>query len=110
MSEYHAAGSPAGAYMLRKGSYKYHYYVGMRPELFNLETDPEETEDLAQDDNYQDILIDLEHSLCNILDPEAVDAGTKAAQVALVEQYGGREKAWNIGKFGATPVPGKSDE
>ena len=34
--------------MLRKGKYKYHYYVGYRPELFDLKADPEELHDLAE--------------------------------------------------------------
>ena len=28
LSQYHAFASPTGGYMLRKGKYKYHYYVG----------------------------------------------------------------------------------
>src|SRR5690606_18676501 len=42
LSEYHAAGSNSAGFMLRKGRWKYHYYVGFRPELFDLENDPEE--------------------------------------------------------------------
>ena len=39
----------SAAFMLRRGRYKYHYYVGFEPELFDLELDPEETTDLAGD-------------------------------------------------------------
>ena len=39
-SEYHAAGSITGAFMVRHGSFKYVYYVGMPPQLFDLEADP----------------------------------------------------------------------
>ncbi|WP_089721059.1 sulfatase-like hydrolase/transferase, partial [Candidatus Entotheonella palauensis] len=35
-SEYHAAGSPSGSFMVRKGRYKYIHYVGYAPELFDL--------------------------------------------------------------------------
>ena len=48
MSEYHAAGAAAAAFMIRLGSFKYVHYVGMPPQLFNLATDPRETRDLAR--------------------------------------------------------------
>ena len=35
-SEYHAFASPSAAFMLRNGRYKYNYYVGYEPELFDL--------------------------------------------------------------------------
>ena len=40
MSEYHAAGATTGAFMIRKGSFKYVHYVGMPPQLFDLESRP----------------------------------------------------------------------
>ena len=48
-SEYHGAGSPSAVYMLRMGKYKYIFYLGYSPELFNLELDPEEEENLGLD-------------------------------------------------------------
>jgi len=47
MSEYHASGAATGVFMIRKGRYKYVHYVGMPPQLFNLDTDPQETRDLG---------------------------------------------------------------
>ncbi len=47
-SEYHAVGATAGMYMLRDGRCKYVHYVGHRPQLFDLETDPHEATDLGQ--------------------------------------------------------------
>ena len=49
ISEYHATGSVAGAYMLRFGQWKYCHYVGARPQLFDLDADPEELADVADD-------------------------------------------------------------
>lgn len=40
--EYHAASSPSGSFMIRQGRFKYIYYVGYRPELFDLTADPED--------------------------------------------------------------------
>jgi len=110
LSEYHAVGSISGAFMIRKGRYKYHYYVGMPPELFDLERDPEETVDLAQDPQFKDVLAKMEQALRQFLDPEAADARAKTAQAELIASYGGREKAIGMGAIGATPVPGKGDE
>ena len=105
-SEYHAVGSNSGGYMLRKGSWKYHYYVGYPPELFNLDADPEEANDLAADPAYGGRLAKMEAELRKICDPEAVDKLAKEDQGALIAKHGGREKARFVGAPGATPPPG----
>jgi choline-sulfatase len=110
LSEYHAVGSVSGAYMARKGRFKYHYYAGLPPELFDLENDPEETIDLANDSSYEPVLKNLERELRRFLDPEAVDAKAKADQAELVRQFGGRDKAFRTGSKGATPAPGQESE
>jgi len=43
LSEYHAAGAATGAFMIRKGPFKYIHYVGMSPQLLDLDADPQET-------------------------------------------------------------------
>ena len=48
-SEYHAVGSDTGAFMFRRGRWKYHHYVRFAPELFDLGSDPEELRNLAAD-------------------------------------------------------------
>jgi choline-sulfatase len=107
-SEYHAASSPTGAYMLRKGKYKFIYYVDYSPELFDLEIDPEETTNLADSIEYEKIVKEYEVLLRYICDPEAVDRQAKEDQNILIEKFGGREKALNMGTPGATPVPGQN--
>lgn len=104
-SEFHAVGSEAAAYMLADARYKYHYYVGMRPELFDLERDPEELNDVAADPAYAEVLASFEAKLRARLDPEAVDAAAKADQARLVASFGGREAALKTGTPAATPVP-----
>ena len=47
LCEYHAAGAATGAFMIRKGPFKYVYYAGMPAQLFDLDADPQETRDLA---------------------------------------------------------------
>lgn len=96
--------------MLRKGRYKYHYYVGYRPELYDLENDPEETVDLASDPDHEGVLAEMEALLRKRLDPEEVDRRAKADQDRLIERHGGPEKALAVGAPGATPVPGYGHE
>lgn len=110
LSQYHAFASPTGGYMLRKGRYKYHYYVGHGPELFDLENDPEESVDLAVDPSYAGVLVEMEAHLREQLDPEAVDRRAKADQRRLIERHGGPEMALRVGAPGATPVPGYDHE
>jgi choline-sulfatase len=110
LSEYHAVGSVSGAYMLRQGRFKYHYYVGLQPELFDLANDPEETVDLANDTGHATILKNLEQKLREYLDPEETDAKAKADQAELIRRFGGREKALHKGTKGATPAPGQGSE
>jgi choline-sulfatase len=105
-SEYHAVGSPSAGFMLARGRFKYHYYVGYPPELFDLDADPEEARDLATDPAYAPVLREFEGALRARLDPEAVDRRAKDDQNALVERCGGRERALRLGPPGATPVPG----
>lgn len=105
LSEYHAIGSEAAAYLLADGRYTYHAYVGHRPELFDLHEDPDETCDLAADPAHAATLARFEAQLRTRLDPEAVDRQAKADQRALIERFGGREAALNTGTPGATPVP-----
>jgi choline-sulfatase len=104
-SEYHAVGSPSGAFMLRKGRWKYHEYIGYEPELFDLDSDPDETVNRAADASCSAILYDLRRALQAIVDPEIADREAKADQRALVERFGGREAAFQLGTEGATPAP-----
>lgn len=105
LSEYHAAGSNTAGFMLRKGRWKYHYYVRFSPELFDLQTDPEELHDLASDPQHASVLVEMEKALRQICDPEALDAQAKADQRAMVERLGGPEMAALMGPTTHTPAP-----
>ena len=104
-SEYHAAGSNTAGFMLRKGRWKYHYYVRFQPELFDLDNDPEELNDLASDPAHVDVLGEMEAELRRICDPEAIDALAKHDQQEMIESFGGIEAASQMGSKGATPAP-----
>ena len=104
-SEYHAAGSNTAGFMVRKGRWKFHYYVRYQPELFDLETDPEELKDLAGDPACARVVREMEAELRRICDPEAVDAMAKHDQLEMIERLGGHEAASKMGAGGATPAP-----
>jgi choline-sulfatase len=104
-SEYHAAGSNSAAYLLRQGRWKYHHYVGFRPELFDLETDPEETVDLAGKPEFAATVEQMHGRLCEICDPLAIDRQAKADQAALIAHHGGPDAAHLLGSSTSTPVP-----
>ena len=104
-SEYHAVGSPSAAYLVRQGRWAYHHYVGYQPELFDEETDPGQTVNLATEPGQASIVAHMESLLRARLDPVAVDRRAKNDQNALVARVGGREAALGLGPDGATPVP-----
>lgn len=108
LTQYHAAGADTGAFMLRHGNLKYLYYVGFRPQLYDLARDPGELRDVSADPEYRDAIKRLETELRSLIDPEAIDARAKADQRAIVERNGGREAVVNKGTFGYTPAPGES--
>ena len=106
-SEYHAIGSASASYMLRNARYKYVYYVGGPPQLFDLQADPEERHDLAAapDREAAALLARFKAELRALLDPEAVDRRAKADQAALVAAHGGREAVLARGTFANSPTP-----
>ena len=53
----------ARAFMIRTEKWKYIYYKGFSPQLFNLERDPNEFEDLGQNQNYEKIRTELKDLL-----------------------------------------------
>jgi arylsulfatase A-like enzyme len=92
-SEYHSNMQPTGSFMLREGPWKYIAYAGYRPQLFNLEEDPDEADDRAQTEPA--IVARMDAALREIVDCEAVDAAAKqmdAAELAV----------WRLGHPGET--------
>lgn len=107
-AEYHAQASRAAAYVLRDGSMKLIYHVGMPAQLFDLAHDPDELNDLAA--VQPAVVARLTQALRAICDPEAVDARAKADQRKWVEYWGGRDAVAGSSQILFTPPPGVSKE
>jgi choline-sulfatase len=108
--EYHGHGSKSGNFALRQGRHKLLYFVDMPPQLFDLEADPGETNDLMQTPAGRSRAAELEAELRKIVDPEAVDARAMADQRAQIERMGGVEACLGHGNYLNNPVPGKPPE
>ena len=104
-SEYHAASSVSGAFMIRKDRWKYIHYEGFDPELFDLENDPEEENNLSNNPKFSRILNQLKTELFKICNPKEVNELAFKDQDDMIEGYGGIEKAKQLGANAATPPP-----
>ncbi len=109
-SEYHGHGSKTGMFAFRRGRYKLLYFVDMPVQVFDLEADPGETNDISGSDEGRRQAAALEAELRTILDPEAVDRRAKADQLAQIERMGGIEACLSKGNYLNNPVPGKEPE
>jgi choline-sulfatase len=89
LSEYHGMGSTTGAFAIRNGPFKYVHYVKYRPQLFDLERDPDEARDLSADRLYAEVLMECEAKLRALLSPEGVDARAKKRQAEQLELTAG---------------------
>jgi choline-sulfatase len=106
LSEYHGMGSTTGAFAIRDGKWKYVHYAKYPPQLFDLDSDPDEISDLADNPRYASVLSQCRAKLYALCDPEEVDRRAKARQAQLLATHGGREAVIARGDLGFTPAPG----
>jgi choline-sulfatase len=66
--------------MLKRGDYKLCHYVGSEPQLFNVNVDPLENDDLASKPEYTARCNEMETVLRAALNPEREDARAKENQ------------------------------
>ncbi len=104
LSEYHGAGSYGGAFMLRMGDYKYIYYVGHQPEVFDIKSDPNELQNLANDPSFKSLVDMLDNALRSIINPESVDEAARSDQKKMLKDVGGIDFVLNRGNYAGTPV------
>ena len=79
-SEYHHMGMLNAGFMLKRGNYKLCHYVGSESQLFNVDIDPLENDDLASKPEYAATRSEMEVALRAVLDPEREDARAKENQ------------------------------
>ena len=106
LSEYHAAGSMCGAFMIRHGQWKYIHYATVPPMLFDLKNDPLELRDLGRDPAFKTVIAECEQVLRKVVDPDAAHRLAMADQKARIEQHGGVEAIKQLGTFRYSPPPG----
>jgi len=70
-SEYHGHGARHSAYMIRKGKWKYIHHVDAPHQLFDMDRDPDELQNVYE--AHPAVAADLERELRLICDPEAED-------------------------------------
>jgi choline-sulfatase len=104
LSEYHAAGSITGTFMIRRPLEVHH--VGFRPEL-TIRADPGETRDLAERPDMAPVLAECWAELRRICDPEAVSAEAFADQRRRIAENGGESAIKERGDYSYTPAPGE---
>ena len=106
-AEYHGTATRSGGYVLRNGPYKLILFVDMPPQLFDLEADPEEAKNLAEEQDYRETLDLMLSRLLQEVDPDKVDRAAKNAQAALIETHGGKNAVLQkMGGFSYSPPPG----
>ena len=104
-SEYHDGGSITGTFMIRTGRWKYIYHVGYPPQLFDLENDPHEVEDLGNNPVYANMCKRCKAKLRKIVNPESINAMAFNDQRKKIEKLGGEEACLQYKTFDYTPIP-----
>ncbi|MDA8584818.1 sulfatase-like hydrolase/transferase [Rhodobacteraceae bacterium] len=104
-SEYHAAGSTSGGFMVRKRHWKLVYYAGHPSQIFDLKNDPRETTDLGGSPEIAEIQAELEADLRKIVDPDAANVQAFADQGQRINELGGEEAIRAKAEIGYTPAP-----
>ena len=97
-SEYNGDRCCTGAYMLRRGSWKYVKYIGSEPELYNLEADPWETDNVAA--KSPEVVCELDGILEENFDCATIDARAKEYDRATFTRW--RQQAKADGVYEAT--------
>ena len=109
-SEYHASCAPTGLMMLRDGRFKYIHYTGYGFELYDLEADPDELHDLADDPAFADVRDRFARDLAALVDPDVTDRRAKADQRARLAELGGMDIIVAEGGITHTPPPGEAGQ
>lgn len=73
LSEYHSQGAHAPCFMIRRSKFKYVYIHGYESQLFDLQADPGEWQNLTGRPEYREVEEQLKARILEQFDPEAID-------------------------------------
>mgnify|MGYP001186692521 CR=1 FL=1 len=79
-SEYLAHGVERPMAMLRRGRYKFNYSLGDSPALYDIETDPGEFTNLANDEAYRSVVEEMQSRLLSHWDPVEIEGRVLKSQ------------------------------
>jgi choline-sulfatase len=101
--EFEGAGTVTPARMIRRGRYKLNYYHGEPTELFDLEADPGEYSDLAEDEVHAGVVAELTQIALTDWDPARITERVLESQQQrriVAEAMGGPwSPTWRNGKY-----------
>ena len=80
ISEYHAMGVTRPLAMIRQGRFKLNYSLGERTELYDLQDDPAEFNDLGENPAYEDVRETLQARLLSQWDPTQLEEEVRQSQ------------------------------
>ncbi|MGB0848356.1 MAG: sulfatase-like hydrolase/transferase [Thiolinea sp.] len=105
LSEYHDGGSITGFMMLREGRWKYIAYPGFAPQLFDLQHDPHEINDLGLTAEHAPVREHLHQRMCNeFADPETINQMAFSDQEQRIAELGGIDSIYQRDNYDHTPV------
>lgn len=111
LSEYHTVGARSGVFMVRDRRVKYVHPVGLPAQLFDLEQDPEERQNLATQPSHATLAERWHQTLLGFCDPQEVDLRAKERQRQLIQLHGGEtaiRAAPRMGGYTPTPQTGNT--
>ena len=75
LCQYHGNFANTGEFMIRRGSHKYIAYAGYESQLFNVDSDPDEIDNLIEKEPA--LAEEMDQALRALVDYDAVDAKVK---------------------------------
>ncbi len=91
-------------FMLRTERWKYNVYPGYASELYDMQSDPGELNDLSRSSDYSDVREQCNQKMLELVDPGWINELAFADQAALIEKLGGVDAILNSDEFDYTPV------
>ncbi|MBL8179707.1 MAG: sulfatase-like hydrolase/transferase [Bryobacterales bacterium] len=85
-AESHSEGNATGSFLIRKENWKYLYFTGDEPLLFDLQADPGEFRNLARERQHEGVRKEMHALLTKLVDPDAVTAAGFARQKEVRER------------------------